>query len=106
MPRHPRGIEKRPALRRTRDQPRDRHRVAAHVENAAAAQGVGEEPAFRVEIGLETERRLDDADLADRAVPDEFHQPRGLRMAAIHERLHQENARARGPPPPRPQPRA
>ena len=87
-----RGIGEGLALRRAGDEARDRRGVAADVEDAAAAELVFEEAAFGMEPAVKTERRLDDADLADGAAADQLDELRGLRMAAVHERFHEEDA--------------
>ena len=41
---------------------------------------------------MEAKRGLDDADFANRAAANDFGDPGGLRMAAIHEGLHKKDA--------------
>ena len=77
--------------RGARDQARERDGIAAHVQNATAAERVVHQAALGVRAGLEAEGRLDGADAPDRPLAHQLrHPPRG-RMAAVHERLHQEH---------------
>ena len=74
----------------TRDQPRHGDRIAADVHDAAAAEGVAEEAARRVEVGVKAEAGLDVANLADGPFPHQLHKAKRLRMASVHERFHEE----------------
>ena len=76
---------------RAGDQARHRYRVTAHVQNAAAAQRLREQAAFRVEAGIESKAALHGPHLAHGAVADQVDQLLRLRVAAVHERLHEED---------------
>jgi hypothetical protein len=65
--------------------------IAADVEDAAAAERLLKEPPLGVEACVEAEGRPHSPYLADGAALDEFHQPPDLRVAAVHERLHQKD---------------
>ena len=68
-----------------------RHRVAAQVHDAAATEGVGEVPLPQVVSAPEAERRPNQLHVADDAASEQLHQPLRLRVAPVHERLHQED---------------
>ena len=57
----------------------------------AAAKGAVKQTRRRVEGCLEAETRRNVHDIADLTGTDDLHQPRDLRMAAIHECLHEED---------------
>ncbi len=81
------------ALDRARDQPRHRRAVAADVEDRAAAEVVAEEAALgQVGAGVPAEDRLQQPQLAEPAGAHQLHDRRGLRVAAVHEGLHEEDA--------------
>jgi hypothetical protein len=88
----PGGIREGQALRGAGDEPRDGGGVTADVEDATATELVFEEPAPGIVPGMETEGGVNHADLADDAGADELDQPRGLRVAAVHEGFHEEDA--------------
>ena len=73
------------------DQPGDGRRVAADVEDRSATERAVVEAQLRIDRPVETEHRRDEPELADGPLTHELRQLRRLRVAAIHERLHQEN---------------
>ena len=48
-------IGERPTVRRAGDEPRERHRIAADIEDAPAAESLVPEAGFRIEVPLKTE---------------------------------------------------
>ena len=90
-PFHPVRLQKRLAGGRARDQPRRRGSVAANVQDGAAAERIAEGARIGVEASLVAEHGADHAHVADRAFAHQLGQPPRLRVAAIHERLHQEH---------------
>nr|WP_269841384.1 hypothetical protein [Paucibacter sp. M5-1]MCZ7884462.1 hypothetical protein [Paucibacter sp. M5-1] len=80
----------------TGQQARHRHRIAAHIEDAAAGQA--RLPAARAGTRRRgvAEGGLDMAQLADHAALQQVQQLGGLRQAAVHEGFHQHAARALG----------
>ena len=81
LARHPLGL--------AGDQARAAHAVAADVHQRAAVERGAEADVRRV-VGDEPERGADDPDAADGLLRDELGQPAGLRVVAVHERLHQQ----------------
>ena len=75
-------------------QPAHRHRVAAHVQDAAAAESIGDVPLLQVEGETEAERRPHQLHVPDDSALDQLDKPLRLRVAAVHERLHQEHVAA------------
>ena len=88
---HGHGIGEGPARGGARDEPRDGGRVAADVEDAAAAERVLPEAGFGREARVEGEGGLHDGHIADDLVAEKLHQARRLGMAAVHEGLHEED---------------
>ena len=84
-------IGKRPALRGACDEARKRDRIAADVQDPPAAERPVPQAAVGVEIVVETERRLHQADPAENPGFHELDRLGRLRMAAVHERLHEEH---------------
>ena len=87
LARHPLGL--------AGDQTGAAHAVAADVHQRAAVER-GAEPDIRRVVGDEPERGADDPDAADGLSRDELGQPAGLRVVAVHERLHQQPVVALG----------
>ena len=82
------------AVRRAGQEPRHRHRVATDVENAAAGEVVVGESLLGCHVGGEGKGRLDETNVADGLVAHQLDELLGLRMAAVHEGFHQEDAGA------------
>ncbi len=78
--------------RRTREQSRHRHRIAAHVENPAAGQLVRQQTALGIERNRESKRGLNQARFTDGLRAYELCESDRLRVAAVHERFHEKNA--------------
>ena len=75
----------------TSDEARKRDGIAAHVQNATAAQLVVQHAAALFVIGVEAKRGLDQAHLTDCAAFDDVYHFGDLWMTAIHEGFHQED---------------
>ena len=71
------------------DQPRAAHAVAPDVHQRPAVERRAKADVGAV-VGDEPERGADDADFADGLMRHEFAQAAGLRVVAVHERLHQQ----------------
>jgi len=84
-------IRERHGLHHTRDQPRKRDRVAADVEDAAAAERRTEQPMRGMPGRAKPEVRPCVANRSDGPIAEPRQQFAEQRMAAIHERLHQEH---------------
>ncbi len=82
-------------LRLAGQQPRCAHAVAADVHQRASLQIGAQAHVSRI-VEVEAEGGADEPQAADRAGPDELHQARGLRVMAIHERLHEQTVVALG----------
>ena len=80
------------AVGRSRDKACKRGDVAAHVQDAAAAQVEVEEARVGVLLGLETEGRFDGFDFPQGARRNQFHDLGRLRVTAIHKCFQQGDA--------------
>ena len=84
-------VGERLAHSRTSQQAGHRHGITADVEDAATAEFGVEQARSGVGTGAKTEGCLDHPQFPDSPFADQFHQLLRLRMAAVHERLHQKH---------------
>ena len=76
------------------DQARERHTVAPHVHQRPARRGIRQADVGQrllIHAHVVGERAVEHAHLADGASVDELLEPLPLRVAAVHERLHEEH---------------
>ena len=85
------GVEEGFARRRPGDEAAHRGGIAADVENAATAEFLVVGPRLGIEGRVIAKRRAHQQHLADGTRPNQLDHCGDLRVAAVHERLHQED---------------